>query len=242
MIKNSIRSELIKFFSYQWCTFGFVGTIVIAPLILSFSGAGNGQNLTTNSLLSASLRNLFLGQAGLVIIAASFFGQEYVNFYLRTTLLAVPSRMKLIISKLIVLSMIILGIGIISSFICLGVIISQYNSIMTFSLIIKFMAKVMLAMLSWLLLTWLTASLTIITKSQIIPIAIMFSLILGLSQMLFAVTKLAKYLPDLATMNLFFSNNVPSLLNSNLGLLVQFIWTLFLFIIALVLTQFRDIY
>ncbi|WP_460058241.1 hypothetical protein [Pseudolactococcus yaeyamensis] len=43
MMKSSIRSEWIKFFSYQWCAFGAIGTIVIAPLILSFSGVGNGE-------------------------------------------------------------------------------------------------------------------------------------------------------------------------------------------------------
>ena len=77
MINTAIRSEWIKFFSYQWCAFGAMGTVVIAPFILSISGAGNGQGVTANSLLEASLRNLFLSQAGLVIIAASFLGKNF---------------------------------------------------------------------------------------------------------------------------------------------------------------------
>ncbi|WP_460058243.1 hypothetical protein [Pseudolactococcus yaeyamensis] len=96
-------------------------------------------------------------------------------------------------------------------------------------------------MLSWFLLTCLTVSLTIITKSQIIPIAIMFSLTLGLSQMLFAVTELAKYLPDLATMNLFFSNQIPTLLNAYQGLLVQLVWIVPCLGIALILMHCRDV-
>ncbi|MGO2742329.1 MAG: ABC transporter permease [Pseudolactococcus laudensis] len=209
--------------------------------MLSFSGVGNGEILTTNSLLSASLRNLFLSQAGLVIIAASFFGQEFSNAYLRTTLLTIPSRMKLVISKILVLSIIVLGIGIISNLICLGIIIGQYQRILTFPLVNNFLTQVMIAMLSWLFITWLTASLILVTKSQTIPIAIMFSLILGLSQMFAALTKFAKYLPDLATMNLFFSNHAPNLLNGYQGLLVQFFWTLNCFIIGLLLIHYQDV-
>lgn len=235
MIKTAIRSEWIKFFSYQWCAFGAIGTVVIAPFILSISGVGNGQIVTANSLIDAGLRNLFLSQAGVVIIAASFLGQEFSNAYLRTTLLTIPSRIKLVMSKMIVLTLIVLGIAILSSIICLGVVSVQYHMTLSVYLIINFMTKVMLAFLSWLLLTWLTLSLTIITKSQIIPIAIMFSLILGFSQLLFAITKFAKYLPDLATMNLFFSNKMPALLDSGQGLLVQFIWSIGCFIVALVL-------
>lgn len=242
MIKTAIRSEWIKFFSYQWCAFGAIGTVVIAPFILSISGVGNGQIVTANSLIDAGLRNLFLSQAGVVIIAASFLGQEFSNAYLRTTLLTIPSRIKLVMSKMIVLTLIVLGIAILSSIICLGVVSVQYHMTLSVYLIINFMTKVMLAFLSWLLLTWLTLSLTIITKSQIIPIAIMFSLILGFSQLLFAITKFAKYLPDLATRNLFFSIKMPALLGIYQGLLVQLIWCIVFFIIALLLIQHRDVH
>jgi ABC-2 type transport system permease protein len=241
MIKNILQSEIIKFFSYNWCLFGTIGTILIAPLILFFSGAGNDQSLVTNEILSISLRNLFLSQAGLVIIAASFFGQEYSNSYLRTTLLTIPARIKLITAKIFLLTAIVWIIGLFSSLVCLGVGIIQYSSSFTLSLILEFLIKVTIAMLSWTLITWITVFLTIITKSQILPIAIMFSLILGLSQMLFAVTAFAKYLPDLATMNLFFTPHTSTLLNGSQGLLVQVIWSLFLGLISFGLIQYRDV-
>ncbi len=241
MVKNILQSEVIKFFSYNWCLFGTVGTILIAPLVLFFSGTGNEQSLVTNEILSISLRNLFLSQAGLVIIAASFFGQEYSHSYLRTTLLTIPSRIKLVVTKMFLLTVIVWGIGLLSSLVCLGVGIIQFDSILTLPLILKFLTKVTIAMLSWTLVTWITASLTIITKSQILPIAIMFSLILGLSQMLFAMTPSAKYLPDLAAMNLFFTTNATTLLNRTLGLLVQFVWSIFFNLIAFGLIQYRDV-
>ena len=241
MFKNILQSEVIKFFSYNWCLFGTIGTILIAPLVLFFSGTGNEQVLVTDEILSISLRNLFLSQAGLVIVAASFFGQEYSHSYLRTTLLTIPSRIKLVVTKMFLLTVIVWAVGLLSSLICLGVSIIQFNSLLTFPLILKFLTKVTIAMLSWTLITWITASLTIITKSQILPIAIMFSLILGLSQMLFAVTAFAKYLPDLAAMNLFFTTNTTTLLNGSQGLLVQVIWSFSLSIIALGLILYRDV-
>ncbi|EGO2584181.1 TPA: ABC transporter permease subunit [Enterococcus faecalis] len=241
MVKNILQSEIIKFFSYNWCLFGTVGTILVAPVILFFSGIGNDQPLVTNEILSMSIRNFFLSQAGLVIIAASFFGQEYSNSYLRTTLLTIPARIKLITTKLFLLTVIVWIIGLFSSLICLGIGIIQFNGSFTLSLILEFLIKVIIAMLSWTQITWITVFLTIITKSHILPIAIMFSLILGLSQMLFAMTAFAKYLPHLATMNLFFSTHTTTLLNGSQGLLVQSIWSLFLSLISFGLIQYRDV-
>ena len=241
MVKNILQSELIKFFSYNWCLFGTIGTILIAPLLLFFSGTGNEQPLVTNELFSVSLRNLFLSQAGIVIIAASFFGQEYSNSYLRTTLLTIPSRIKLTVTKIFLLTIIVWIIGFFSSLICLGVGIIQFDSSFTLPLILEFLIKVSIAMLSWTLITWITVCLTIIAKSQIFPIAIMFSLILGLSQMLVAMTSFAKYLPDLATMNLFFTTNTTTLLNGSQGLFVQFIWAVSLSLVSFGLIQYRDV-
>ncbi|WP_429974862.1 hypothetical protein IGI92_000505 [Enterococcus sp. DIV2379] len=137
MIKNILQSEIIKFCSYNWCLFGTIGTILIAPLILFFSGTENDQSLVNNEILFISLRNLFLSQAGLVIIAASFFGQEYSNSYLRKTLLTIPARIKLITAKIFLLTAIVWIIGLFSSLVCLGVAIIQYSSSFTLSLIFR---------------------------------------------------------------------------------------------------------
>lgn len=73
----------------------------------------------------------------------------------------------------------------------------------TGTLIIRLLGSISLPILSWIQLAWITSALSIITKSLIAPIAIMLPLILGLSQMLFAISQLAKFLPTLATLNLF---------------------------------------
>lgn len=52
---------------------------------------------------------------------------------------------------------------------------------------------------------------------------------------------IAKYLPDLATMNLFFTPHTSTLLNGSQGLLVQVIWSLFLGLISFGLIQYRDV-
>lgn len=239
MFKNIIKSEFLKLYSYNWCFFSLIGTVLIAPLLLFFSE--DEQLLITNEVLSTILRNLFLSQAGLVILTASFFGQEYSHSYLRTTLLTIPSRMKFIITKMTLLIFIVCIIGLLSSLMCLIIGVIRFNSILTIPIILNFLGKISVSMLSWMLISWITASLTIITQSQIVPSAIMFSFILGLSQMLLAVTEFAKYLPDLASMSLFFISTSNNLLNSHQGILVQFIWALSLGIIALYLFQHRDV-
>ena len=119
---------------------------------------------------------------------------------------------------MILLVVIVLGVDLVSSLMCLGVSIIQYKAILTLTIVTKFMIIVGVVMLSWLPMTWLTAALTIVNKSQIAPMAVMFPLILGLSQMLLLMTKFAKYLPDLATMNLFLSGNERIFLNGYQGL------------------------
>ena len=46
-------------FFYVNSLFGTVGTILVAPVILFFSGIGNDQPLVTNEILSMSIRNFF---------------------------------------------------------------------------------------------------------------------------------------------------------------------------------------
>ncbi|MNZ82720.1 hypothetical protein D3C78_1014250 [compost metagenome] len=96
-------------------------------------------------------------------------------------------------------------------------------------------------MLSWIQLAWITSALSIMTKSLIAPIAIMFPLILGLSQMLFMISQLAKFLPDLATMNLFSIPAVNVFLDKWSGLAVQFSWAVLLLTISAWLFSNRNV-
>ena len=236
-----LRSEWTKFYSYPWSIFGLIGAALTAPVVLFFMSMSNVSSFQMSDVLALCLHTLYLGQVGVAVTAAGFFGQEYSGSCIRTTFLAVPSRKKVIVAKLIVLSISVMLAGMISALLSLVVGTLGFNSELTFKLTVKFMANVTLAIFSWIQIAFIASSLSVLTKSLVAPIAIMISLILGLSQLLLSISTLAKYLPDLATMNLFLTPNTITFLNTWSGITVQFVWVMLLGTAAAWLTIHRDV-
>ncbi|WP_433943036.1 ABC transporter permease [Paenibacillus sp. SN-8-1] len=234
-----LRSEKIKFFSYGWCISGVIGAIIVPLLFLLTSDTPRiGRE---EGVLSFSLQSLYLGQLGIVVASAAYFGQEYSHSVLRTTLLTQPSRVKLLCAKFINITILVVLTGIVSSALGLIFLLSQHDMEWTGSFMMRLLGSTSLGLLSWIQLAWITSALSIITKSLIAPIAIMFPLILGLSQMLFAVSQMAKFLPDLATMNLFSIPAVNIYLDKWSGLAVQFSWLVLLITISAWLFSNRSV-
>lgn len=242
-MRNGVfRSEWGKFFTYHWCIVGVISAALLPPLTLLFTEKSSaGSLLQSSDVIALCLRFLYLGQAGIIIAMAGFCGQEYSGSYLRTTLLTNSSRMKLLLTKKIIITVITIITGILSSILCIIVIIIKYQYVITFDLFIRFITTIPLAIISWVVLGLISGYISIITKSLIVPIAILFPLILGLSQMLLAITELAKYLPDLAGMNLFLLPEQKPFLTLWIGLIVQLIWIISLDCISTYLFQNRDV-
>lgn len=240
-MRGVLRSELTKFFSYPWSILGLIGAVLTAPIALFFMSMSNESNLQASDVLALCLRTLYLGQVGVVVAAAGFWGQEYSQSCIRTTFLAVPSRGKVIAAKWIVLSISVMLAGVISVLLNPVVASLGFNSELTLNMAIKYMANAAPAIFSWVQMAFITSCLSILTKSLVAPIAVMISLILGLSQMLFSISVLAKYLPDLAVMNLFLATGTATFLDKWLGIAVQFAWVVLFGTAAAWLTSHRDV-
>ncbi|AZK46081.1 ABC transporter permease [Paenibacillus lentus] len=235
----TLCSEKTKFFSFGWCILGVVGAIIVPLLFLLTSDTpkiGREQEI-----LSLCLQALYLGQPGIIVASAGYFGQEYSHAALRTTLLTQPSRLKLLCAKFVNMSIIILVTGIVSSVIGLIVLMFQQDIEWTGSFMIRLLGSISLGILSWIQLAWITSALSIMAKSLIAPVAIMLPLVLGLSHMLFATSQLAKFLPTLATMNLFSLPAVNIYLDKWSGLAVQFSWVVLLLTISAWLFSYRNV-
>lgn len=235
----TLCSEKTKFFSFGWCILGLVGAIIVPLLFLLTSDTpkiGREQEI-----LSLCLQALYLGQPGIIIASAGYFGQEYSHSALRTTLLTQPSRLKLLCAKFVNNAIIILVTGLVSSVIGLIVLMFQQDIEWTGSFMIRLLGSISLGILSWIQLAWITSALSIMTKSLIAPIAIMLPLVLGLSHMLFAFFQLAKFLPTLATMNLFALPAINIYLDKWSGLAVQFSWVVLLLMISAWLFSYRNV-
>ena len=241
-MRNGIfRSEWLKFFTYHWCIVGVISAILLPPLALLFTEKLSGSPLQSTDVVALCLRFLYLGQAGIIIAMAGFYGQEYSGSHLRTTLLTNSSRLKLLLTKKIIITFITIITGIISSILCMFVIITKYQYVITYDLFIRFITTIPLAIISWVVLGLISGYISIITKSLIVPIAILFPLILGLNHMLLAITELAKYLPDLAGMNFFLLPEQKPFLTLWIGLIVQLAWIISLDGISTYLFHNRDV-
>ncbi|WP_019637689.1 ABC transporter permease [Paenibacillus fonticola] len=235
----ALCSEKTKFFSYGWCVLGAVGAIIVPLLYLLTSDTPKvGQE---QEILSLCLQALYLGHPAIIVASAGYFGQEYSHAALRTTLLTQPSRLKLLCSKFINMTIIVVFTGIVSSVLGLIVLYFQHDMEWTGTFIVRVFGSISLVLLSWIQLAWITSALSIITKSLIAPVAIMLPLALGLSHMLFSFFQLAKFLPTLATMNLFSISAINIYLDKWSGLAVQFSWVVLLLMISAWLFSYRNV-
>lgn len=122
----------------------------------------------------------------------------------------------------------------------LAMIIVKLNHQVSWAVIFE-NSGMLIAVLSWLILAYLSFFASILFKSGIAPLAIFASLILGMSQLMLVIIKYAIYLPDLALMNYFSYPISPLFLSWMFGLIVGLIWLLPLAILASKRFLCRDI-
>ncbi|MDQ0232891.1 ABC transporter permease [Metabacillus malikii] len=235
----ALRSEKTKFFTFGWCVLGIIGATIIPLLFLIISDIPNIEG--EKGVLYLCLQALYLGQLGIVIASAAYFGQEYSHSALRTTLLTQPSRKKVLFMKFLNVTLIVVFTGIVSSVLGLIVLSFQHDIEWTSALMLKLLGSVSLGILSWIQIAWIASTISIMTKSMITAISIMLPLIIGLGQMLFMLSESAKFLPTLATMNLFTIPEVTIYLDKWSGLVVQSSWAILLVAISAWLFLYRSV-
>ncbi|MHC5216373.1 ABC transporter permease [Enterococcus sp. LJL128] len=221
-----IKSEWTKFSSARWCLFALLLTLSLPAVILLFKNSSltAEDSWSASELIVQSRQVLFQGQAGLIVSAAYFFGQEYSFHSLRTTLLTEPFRKKVLLAKYLLLSVVGIGASLLSGIICV-LLLSTLNDLpFSTAFLLHSLLEFFPVLLSALLLTWLTGALAITFKSFILPFVLLISLLLGFSQMLLAMTEWAKFLPDIAVMNLFLDESSPFFLEVETGVICQFLW------------------
>ncbi|HEY7859293.1 MAG TPA: ABC transporter permease [Candidatus Nanopelagicales bacterium] len=124
-IVNVIRSEWTKIWSVRstmWTLLiGFVLTVGLGALICWGTEANYSHlhpaDKATLDPTSISLAGLVFGQLALAVFGVLFISSEYSTGGIRTTLTAVPQRVRLLTAKAIVLLVISLVVGMVSSFV-----------------------------------------------------------------------------------------------------------------------------
>ena len=85
----------------------------------------------------------------------------------------------------------------------------------------------------------ITAGMVILTRSPVVSIAMLTSLILGLGNLLLQYSTTMRFLPVISSMNGFLVEKIPQYLTIGNGLMVQGIWCVGLLGLAAVIFQRR---
>jgi len=115
----STEAEWIKFRTVRSSVMGLILTVVliiglgvlVSSLTRSHWSQLSALRQATFDPVSSSLVGIFFGQFAVGVIGTLFITSEYSSGSIRTTLTAVPNRLRLITSKLLVLFAILLIIG-----------------------------------------------------------------------------------------------------------------------------------
>jgi ABC-type transport system involved in multi-copper enzyme maturation permease subunit len=121
----STNAEWIKFRSVRSSVMGVILTVVLIiglGVLVSFLTRSHWSQVSalrqaTFDPVSSSLVGIFFGQFAVGVIGTLFITSEYSSGSIRTTLTAVPNRLRLVASKLLVLFVTLL---VVSEVVCVG--------------------------------------------------------------------------------------------------------------------------
>ncbi|MBQ3514490.1 MAG: ABC transporter permease [Lachnospiraceae bacterium] len=231
MFKNLLKSESQKLLFHKWIWITTIATVLFVPLMVYSLGA-LGEETGIDLYISKFLQSFYLGQVGVVVIAALYFGQEFSNSTLRTSLTAVPNRFLFLLSKFLCLMawcMMTLLMSTAISFIVLKCVFYADLDMNTIGTLINALFP---AYISSMELCMITAGMIIISKSMVVSLAIMLSMLLGLGHLLMQYSSIMRFLPVLSTMNSFLLFHTNEYLPLWQGILCQGVWGIGLVVIS----------
>lgn len=240
MFKNLLKSESQKLLFNKWILITTIAVIIFVPLMVYSLGA-LGKEVGIDLYTSKLLQSFYLGQVGVVVISALYFGQEFSNSTLRTSLTASPNRILFFMSKglcLMFWCIMMLLISTIISFIVLQCFFYADMDMNNIGVLIKALLP---AYISSIELCIITVGMIIVSKSMVVSLAVMLSMLLGLGHLLMQYSSIMTFLPVLSTMNSFLLFRTNEYLSLRSGILCQGLWCIGLAIISNCLLRVRAV-
>jgi ABC-type transport system involved in multi-copper enzyme maturation permease subunit len=117
-----VRSEWTKFWSVRSTMWTFIALVVVTvgiSALLCLAVAANWDDINAADRaqiepVSQSLSGIFLGQMAIIVLGALTISAEYSTGGIRTTLTAVPQRLRLLAAKGLVLAVIAFAAGLVT--------------------------------------------------------------------------------------------------------------------------------
>lgn len=240
MFKNLLKSESQKLLFNKWILITMIAVVIFVPLMVYSLGA-LGEEAGIDLYISKLLQSFYLGQTGVVVISALYFGEEFSNSTLRTSLMSVPNRILFFMSKFLCLMFWCITTLLISTVISFIVLQYVFYADLDMNNIVVLMKSLFPAYISSIELGIITAGMIIVSKSMVVTLAIMLSMILGLGHLLMQYSSIMTFLPVLSTMNSFLLFHTNEYLSLWSGILCQGVWCIVLAILSNGLLRIRSV-
>lgn len=226
-------SEQLKFIYNKWILLTILCTAIFIPfsiIILNNPIGNEGYDFIINQIS----QSFYLGQVGFIVISVLYFGQEFKNSTLRTSLLCAPNRLKFIFYKIIILFTWEIFLCFVISFFSLFVIRIYYNFTISVDIVLNLFEKLFPVYIAIFQISLIVFCLTAISKSIVFSLSTSLAVVLGLGQMLLQFSTIFVYLPVLSVNRVFIINASTIYPSIKIGLLLQSMWS-FLFVLILYL-------
>lgn len=240
MFKHLLKSESQKLLFNKWILITTIATVIFVPLMVYSLGA-LGEEAGIDLYISKLLQSFYLGQVGVVVISTLYLGQEFLNSTLRTSLIASPNRILFLLSKFLCLMFWCIIMLLISTVISFGVLKCVFYAELDMNHIGVLLKSLFPTYISSIELCIITVGLIVVSKSMVVSLAIMLSMLLGLGQLLMQYSSIMKFLPVLSTMNSFLLFHTKEYLSLWAGILCQGVWCIVLAIISNSLLRIRSV-
>ena len=182
------------------------------------------------------------GQPLVILLAAVIVGSEYRSGLLRSTQLATPRRVRLLAAKVIVIAGLTFTLAIVST--GLAVMLRQAvlgdDGIPPNEFTSGMWLNVLGVGVNWMLIALVSAALTVLARSALLPVIVLVPLVLGLGVALVTVLPWLKYAPDLAGLQLISRYPGIGLLDPITGGVVMAAWAAALLLPAFIVFTRRD--
>ncbi|RKS10596.1 ABC-2 family transporter [Nocardiopsis sp. Huas11] len=185
-----------------------------------------------------------VGQLGMIVLGVLAVSGEYAGGQIRTSLLAVPGRLRLLAAKAAALAGAALAAALVTvpgSFVAAQAGLGEHGlpwSRMWEAPVAGHLAG---AVLYWVLIALLAAGLTVVVRNAVVPLVVLVGLALAGSQLLSVATDLADFLPDRAGALMFREGaDYAHDLTAVQGGAVMLAWVAAVGVVAVVLFHRRD--
>ncbi|MFI6577059.1 ABC transporter permease [Nocardiopsis sp. NPDC050513] len=249
---DTVRSEAVKLRTVPSVLVACLATAVLTIGLAYLSGWSVGNALDTDPTRivgnftpeSSGFDAIAYGQAGMVVLGVLAVSGEYAGGQIRTSLIAVPDRRRLLAAKaaaVTVAALVVSAVTVPGAFAVTQIGLGDHGYPWADVPDGPVPGALVGAVVYWVVLALLSAGLTVVVRNAVVPLVVLISLVLAGSFFLTMLTDMADLLPDRAGAQMYDLRGGHAYdLTAVEGGAVMLAWTAAVWLAAAVLFTRRD--